>query len=89
LDVVFIQPLLSNGFKVSGWQPWRMNWCIVIAWSMRCCQQCEWILAAWCLVPPEIVEMGFKVTGISNEMDNSEDFMISDIDKGSGWWQYQ
>jgi hypothetical protein len=28
--------------------------------------------------------MGFKVTGISNEMDNSEDFMISDIDNGSG-----
>jgi hypothetical protein len=44
---------------------------------------CEWILAAWCLVSPEIVEKNFKVAGISNEMDGSEDFMINDIDNES------
>jgi hypothetical protein len=29
------------------------------------------------------VEKSFKVTGISNEMNGSEDFMISDIDTES------
>jgi hypothetical protein len=34
-------------------------------------KECEWILAAWCSVSPEIVEKCFRVTGISNEMDGS------------------
>jgi hypothetical protein len=44
---------------------------------------CEWILAAWLSISPEIVEKSFKVAGISNEMDGSEDFMINDIDNES------
>jgi hypothetical protein len=44
---------------------------------------CEWILAAWRSISPETVWKSFKVTGISNEMDESEDFMISDIDNES------
>jgi hypothetical protein len=38
-----------------------------------------WILEAWHLIFPEIVENSFKVTGISNEMDCNEDFMINAI----------
>jgi hypothetical protein len=41
------------------------------------------VCAAWCSVYPEIVEKSFKVTGISSEMDGSEDFMINDIDNES------
>jgi hypothetical protein len=38
------------------------------------------MLAAWHLSSPDIVEKSFKVTRISNEMDGTEDFIISDID---------
>lgn len=56
---------------------------------------CDWILAAWCSTSPKIVEKSFKVTGISNDMDGSEDFMINDIEKegesnDNGWqWMAQ
>jgi hypothetical protein len=37
----------------------------------------------WCSISPEILEKSFKVTGISNEMGRSEDFMLNDIDNES------
>jgi hypothetical protein len=37
---------------------------------------CKWIPAVYCSVSPEIVEESFKVTGISDEMKGSGDFMI-------------
>jgi hypothetical protein len=44
---------------------------------------CELILGAWFLVSPETVEKSFKVTGISSEMDGSENLLINDIDNGN------
>jgi len=44
---------------------------------------CEWILAPWHSVSPEIVEKSFKVTISSNEREDSEEFTIDDIDKGN------
>jgi hypothetical protein len=38
------------------------------------------MLAAWHLISPDIVEKSFKVTRVSDEMDGTEDFVISDID---------
>jgi hypothetical protein len=40
---------------------------------------CKWILAAYCSVSPKIVEESFKVTGISDEMKGSGDFMIKTL----------
>jgi hypothetical protein len=39
---------------------------------------CKWILAAWFSVSPETMEKSFRVTGNSNGMDGSEDFMINE-----------
>jgi hypothetical protein len=41
------------------------------------------VCAAWCSTSPQIVEKNFKVSGISNEMNSSEDFVISDTDNRS------
>lgn len=49
-------------------------------------QMCEWIVAAWDLIPREIVSKSFKVTSISNAMDGSEDDVVwaeVPIDSGS------
>jgi hypothetical protein len=45
---------------------------------------CEWFLAVWYSVSPEIVKKSFKANRISNEMDSSEDFMVSVNDKAIG-----
>ena len=37
---------------------------------------CEWIIRAWGLITPEIVERSFKKTGISCALDGSEDDAI-------------
>lgn len=36
-------------------------------------QMCQWIVAAWNLIPAEMVSKSFKVTSISNVMDGTED----------------
>ncbi|KAJ9578835.1 hypothetical protein L9F63_004939 [Diploptera punctata] len=35
-------------------------------------QICEWIVAAWDLMPQDMVSKSFKVTSISNAMDGTE-----------------
>uniref|UniRef100_A0A6B0U635 Putative pogo transposable element n=1 Tax=Ixodes ricinus TaxID=34613 RepID=A0A6B0U635_IXORI len=37
---------------------------------------CEWVLAAWDMVSPGIVESSFKKTGLSNALDGTEDDAI-------------
>ncbi|KAG0418498.1 hypothetical protein HPB47_004846 [Ixodes persulcatus] len=41
---------------------------------------CDWILKAWGAVSFNIVEKSFKVTGISNKLDGTEDDLIWDRD---------
>jgi hypothetical protein len=86
LDVVINWP-----FKVAFWQLYN-QWMTTTKHELRSRTRmkgiplptvCEWILAAWCSISPEIVEKSYKVTGISNEMDGSEDFMINDNDNES------
>jgi hypothetical protein len=86
LDVVINWP-----FKVTFWQLYN-QWMTTMKHELRPSgitkhttspTVCEWILAAWCSISPEIVKKSFKVIGISNEMDGSKDFMINNINNES------
>ncbi|KAJ9584096.1 hypothetical protein L9F63_021568 [Diploptera punctata] len=46
-------------------------------------QICEWIVAAWDLVPQNMVTKSFKVTSISNAMDGTEDDTLWTASSGS------
>ncbi|KAJ9581650.1 hypothetical protein L9F63_023167 [Diploptera punctata] len=45
-------------------------------------QICEWIVAAWDLIPQDMVTKSFKVTSISNAMDGTEDNALCTASSG-------
>jgi hypothetical protein len=66
-----IYPLMSSKSVMDGWG---------ILWPMTghlkratLTEMCRWILEAWQSISQDMIAKSWKVTGISNKMDGSED----------------
>jgi hypothetical protein len=71
---LYNQWMTTTKYEPTNSERIKCNWCAEV---------CELIHAQCHSLSPETVDKIFKVTGISNEMDGSEDFMINAIDNES------